>query len=380
MISQNSDLHKPILFICSTYYQLMTAINIKRTLCIQQTADLLLTDTTDFNGIIDNIKKCNVFRDVYQCKVTEKMVQLSNMSVAERKKSTNPIEVYNHVGLPHDYTDLYMTFSRLSCTLYYYFIHMDTHLDVHLYEDGVTTYYLPISKRFETDGLDHGQYGERRLMNHIVENLMYATELYCAEKFSWPNVQLTKPQQSDGLKDVIFSIFDRESLPGERYVFLEEFHAGMLLGNLFSDFLIMEKVAEIVGKENIVIKRHPRCPVDRFTPAGYKVMDNQRFPWEIILFGENIDDKVLLTVSSTAVLTPLTLFDQKNKVICFSDLVLSDKANFWDEHFKQKVLKEYNAETKTICFPRSEQELSAYIHYFEGQQRLMTKTMHENAI
>ena len=69
------------------------------------------------------------------------------------------------------------------------------------------------------------------------------------------------------------------------------------------------KIAEKVGKENIVVKLHPRRNVDRFSDKGIKVSKSTGIPWEAFLLTNDFKDKVVLTISSSAAFSSRLYFD-----------------------------------------------------------------------
>jgi hypothetical protein len=110
----------------------------------------------------------------------------------------------------------------------------------------------------------------------------------------------------------VFAVDDSEDLYDTKYLFMEEsfFAEDIEVG----DISIVEEIADRVGKENIMVKIHPRNPVNRFEKLGYKTNKNVSIPWEVIILNQNMNDKVLYTITSSAVLSPARLFGIKPEV------------------------------------------------------------------
>ena len=70
------------------------------------------------------------------------------------------------------------------------------------------------------------------------------------------------------------------------------------------DVEIVDKVANKVGRNNIMIKIHPRNPYNRFSQLGYKTNKNVSIPWKIIVLNQSFEDKIFVTISSGAVISP----------------------------------------------------------------------------
>ena len=70
-----------------------------------------------------------------------------------------------------------------------------------------------------------------------------------------------------------------------------------------NDLELVLRIAEIVGKDQMIIKLHPRNKVNRFQEYGFQTMQHTQVPWEITLMDEDITDKILFTISSIALIT-----------------------------------------------------------------------------
>lgn len=62
------------------------------------------------------------------------------------------------------------------------------------------------------------------------------------------------------------------------------------------------KVADLVGKDNLLVKTHPRDKRTIYSDNGFKVDKNSNIPWEAIQLSKDFSDKVFLTVNSSSVL------------------------------------------------------------------------------
>lgn len=88
----------------------------------------------------------------------------------------------------------------------------------------------------------------------------------------------------------------------EKYIFFTsvyDFEGGKPIG----EFELVKKVAEIVGKDNLLIKVHPRDKRTLYSDYGFKVDKNSSIPWEVIQLSTDFDDKVFLTATSGSVLS-----------------------------------------------------------------------------
>ena len=82
----------------------------------------------------------------------------------------------------------------------------------------------------------------------------------------------------------------------------------------------MQRVADIIGKDNIIVKVHPRNPENRFAKLGFKTNKNTSVPWEIIASNIDIENKVLITMFSQSVITPDILMNKKSLSLILANL------------------------------------------------------------
>ena len=93
---------------------------------------------------------------------------------------------------------------------------------------------------------------------------------------------------------------------GDRYdfpvVFFEESYPcdGVDIG----DVALLDRVAKLVGKENVLVKIHPRNQVNRFALAGYRTNQDTSVPWELVALNHSFAGTVFLTVGSSAATNP----------------------------------------------------------------------------
>ena len=63
-----------------------------------------------------------------------------------------------------------------------------------------------------------------------------------------------------------------------------------------------DEIASIIGKENMMIKTHPRDTRTIYADNGYKVDINSDVPWEAIQLAGDFSDHVFLSTTSCSVL------------------------------------------------------------------------------
>ncbi|MEI6101742.1 MAG: polysialyltransferase family glycosyltransferase [Eubacteriales bacterium] len=115
---------------------------------------------------------------------------------------------------------------------------------------------------------------------------------------------------------------DLDKLAPYKYIFLDE---GLNNDELRSKFgnceeKILKRISKVVDKEDIVIKMHPRTNSyddDQGIAAVYT-----KFPFEILPAHINMDNRVMISALSTAMLTSKFLYDQEPYLVFIYNLVM----------------------------------------------------------
>lgn len=316
---QNSKDNKGVvvLFRCQSIYQLLNAIVIKTTLLNDAIADVILTKATDFSSVSDKLISSGVFRNVIFSEDTPQTYIDWRGFDAKRQKeiSENPKKYILPVEIKDDYTDYYIAVAdEYNKAFYYYLLHKGISTKIHLFEDGMNSYILNNVVLCARDFINHEYYENLSFDKNIVEHLVYEPSVV-VEKV--PQISYTGIPKMDTLPkksvNVLKKLFEDATLPKQKYIFLEE--AFFQDGIASTDVELLEDIAEVVGKENIIVKTHPRNKVDRFSSRGFAVMENTIIPWEMVLLNSDISEKVFLTISSTAAISAGFSFDKEFKAI-----------------------------------------------------------------
>ena len=105
------------------------------------------------------------------------------------------------------------------------------------------------------------------------------------------------------------------------------------------DVALMDRVARLVGKENILVKIHPRNQVNRFQEAGYATNQDTSMPWELIVLNSSFERTLFMTVGSSAATNPWCVFGIPAKAVFLCNLVEEP----------QKLRNDVLDQTKQIC-------------------------------
>lgn len=369
---KSQPMDRVALFRCVTVFQLLNAVNIKTTLLKHVKADIILSKATDFSKFTKGLKSAGIFRNIYISDDTPE-------TYFEWRRATKQEQTFmmlypeKYVMLPdlgHVYTDFYIAVADDYNKLYYYnMVKMGMRPDVHIFEDGLSTYLIDHLEECKNDIWNHNIYKEHAFIKHVTEILLYQPELHVANTHVCPINMIPKINyKKQNIKIMFNNIFGSNSLPKEKYIFLEE--AFVWDGISSTDMDLVEFIAKAVGKENLIVKMHPRNNINRFSKEGYKIVENSKIPWEMTVMNSDLSDKVFVTVSSTSAFTAGLVFDKPFKTINLFDLMLLGKnvhvRNPKFHEFYDKLLKLYNKDELQVFHPTTMRELKEELIYLEG--------------
>ena len=301
------------LFICQTPYQIIVSLCV----LIQKNesnnmVDFLLTNT--FNGyakIADKIKSMGLADNVYT-------IKMKTSSKCPQALYTYPY-VINFGGfifsqlrkrLPK-YDELYFWNCNSFCaSAQGYFYKCNPDIKIYLFEEGYSCYFAfrsivkPESVMKITNKKNSVMYG---ISHDDVEGIyLFRPDLALDHSIKTLEIDRHIPKSSD-FREMIVELFDAHEAAkryDRKYILFEGFPEG------YDDSHIFEKIIEKVGKDNVIVKLHPRQPRDRFSKLGIKTLGADGVPWEAVLCARDFSENVMISVGSSALISPILIFGE----------------------------------------------------------------------
>lgn len=361
---------KYLLFVCDSFYQIINIINIKCHFYADVPADLVLCSSTALVECREKIEALNLFCQIiisdYNGRVEYQVI--SKMPVKE--KTLHPENYKYSVSLQPRYTDLFIPVYDYHYyqMLFYQLVNMGLSPAVHIFEDGGSTYMDSFSVLKESN-IDHQLYPEKERFTNKVNNVfLYRPALYCGGGSK--KIIPIPPIAEKGLVDALCQIFGDARVPKEKYIFFSECFA--IEWRVSNEISILDMIAEIVGKENIIIKPHPRAKNQAaiYQLHGYHVFLDD-IPWELVCLSQHIEHKVLLAISSNTIWTPLIVAGKSIPAISLLNVMkLSRRPHASTRQystFMRKIQAIANEERETFFTPNTLLELKRVIQYIEGE-------------
>lgn len=311
---------KRVLIICNTYYQLIVAIKIKETILKNESVTLMLSDHSNGAKQVSNrLKKLNFFNEVFW---------VENKGIIEKRTYKDRIDDFFSISFGSN--NRYGYYLKDVKNKYFdEIVSFNYNIDIY----GLYSILSKKNKYIKYSQLDEGILSYRsvedtrsrkiiRLMWRFVNRPVISDNygnFYCfypeVYKGELNKVKLLPISNHDVIIPILRKIFDAENICSykEKYIFFTsvyDFEGGEPVG----EYDLVCKVAKLVGKDNLLIKTHPRDTRTIYKDNGFKVDRNSSIPWEVIQLSGDFSDKVFMTINSGSVLSGSTMSEKPNRI------------------------------------------------------------------
>lgn len=316
-----------ILFLVNTTSQLINAIVLAKTVLKGENCDVYYTPEVNLG--IDNLKKTDVFAHCYQIHLVPDLLKRTtefNKAVVRIKNALDFPKVRK--ALPSDpmqYSRMFVSGLSLRNYEYYYAVkRANPQVKLSLFEEGAFEYYslgLPKSRA-------------KRLFSHFFFGHYYPEECDSLYVYNpafvqniWGNISVRRIPNYSRDKELveILNYIYGYAAPilrprKEKYLILEQ-----AFGDEHQNAeqrVLINRIAEKLGKENMVIKLHPRSTEEKYR-GEYECIKTS-IPLELIIANENDTDKAIISVSSSAALNLKLIFDIEPYIVILNRLGRSE--------------------------------------------------------
>ena len=123
-------------------------------------------------------------------------------------------------------------------------------------------------------------------------------------------------------------------------------------------------LTQIVGGDNVLIKRHPRIKENRYEDLGVHVAHSTTVPRELIQMNTPLKNKVFITTKSAAALTSEVYFGDKCDAMLLYKGIKGEQGKI-GEKFENYMRCFMEKSTNRIWFPSSLEEFASVIREIE---------------
>lgn len=320
------------LFFCNTNYQLIVAMQIAVT--FDKKCSVIITNQIqNADSVLENVKNTHLFENVSFIDV--KATVPSSEMMKKCVYGFAPAEIINCIF------DEFVGFNMdiYSHMVYAFFYNQNKKILINKMEEGL----MSLNTTETSCRVLDWTYKIRKLMRK--KNLRESISgFYCflpqANKTDIPSIQIPMIKETSEIRDYLNNVFCQNASFAykEKYIFLPciyDIEGGEPIGELE----LAKKIANKVGKENLIVKVHPRDNKEKYIDAGLKVDENSLVPFEVIQINNDFSEKILITTLSTSILNFNPVLEKVSK--SYYGYKLCDLSeNPLAQHYK-KVLEEY---------------------------------------
>lgn len=361
---------KKILFICNTHFQCIVATTLKFTEFKDDIVDIIVTDQmNDSLNLCNRMRNVGAFNQVYHAEIREHITKLSGIKkyYTILRDEINPISMCKEIDFEYSLYDALFVYNmdNLSNAVYQLLLKSNKNLSLNLFEEGYSIYTSLYEEKhynvktkldFIKDFLKNFC-GRKYICDNVDSVYVFNPELFCwKHDFKLKKIYIPTDNYSDykNALNEIFGYYQLKDKYDKKVIFFEECYS---FENVpLDDMAIVDLLSEHFGKENIMVKLHPRNRENRFAKLGYKTNTQIGVPWEIIAINLEENDKCFITFSSGSVLSYKLLSDKNFKTIMLFDS-LGNEFNPVSENTKEYFYKFKEKYGDNLYIPQSLEEL-----------------------
>lgn len=323
MLKPKTKIMERKLIIANTYYQLIVAIQLSKTLFKNDEVIVLLSDhSRDAEKICAQLNKLQIFKKTYYFKTKNLLKNRKTL-----RKAKDFVQII--LGKQNQYVHLLgglngLIIDEIICYnygadvegLFACLYEAHTNLKVSFYEEGILSYGVcrHLNMRQKYIKLLRHLLGKKNITDVYKNFYCFYPSLYkdMLTPVLIPHINCYSKCAEELRK--LFNLSNVNTQYPEKYIFFTsvyDFEGEEPIG----EYELVCKIAAFIGKNNLLIKVHPRDTRGIYEKNGYKVDKNSSIPWEAIQLLGDFGNKVFLTATSGSVLSGSLMSEAVPKII-----------------------------------------------------------------
>lgn len=302
-----------ILIICNTYFQVIVAIQLRLTLFKHEEVDVHISDhSINAETVANRLRRTGMF-----CNVCYRETR-SEIGLNKFRKAGRFVEACFGIGRYPVYSDYdEIIFYNLNIPVYHVADSAMNGSKDTVYsgmEEGVLSYgKMAYGKSPNLLDKIRAVTGHPQIKKRIAAYYCFNPKLFrlYGEKLKPVCIPSVSNTLTD-LKSVLTDVFSFEAEPiRQRFVFFAS--SSDVDGCGFGETELVMEIAKFVGRDNLLVKMHPRDGRSIYEKAGLTVMTQSDIPWEVVQICGGAEGVIYLTATSGAFINSAALFDSDTK-------------------------------------------------------------------
>ncbi len=350
-----------VLFVCNTPSQIIYAVNIiLNDLDADATVDVIVTDNfRSGEAVAERLRATGAVNRVFYAQVHERCARgMKNVFSFLTERSRRGM--FGILGELPAYDSLFINNIDIFTTvLYDHLMRQNREMSVNRFEEGYSSYFSTLRQNKQCRVLEKILKIEGNpILSEKIGTFWYFEPDFRQYDTKDRQVRKITPidRHNPRLAEVLnstFAIGGTSATFPQKYVFFEE--SFTINGIDINDLEVAERFVSLVGRENVLVRMHPRMVNNRFRASGYHVSEPDGTPWEMVQFNNDYSDKVFVTISSGSVLGSKMYFADNIKTLFLYKLTDKDVVGKEYETHLEHITEKYG---KTQYFiPETWEEL-----------------------
>lgn len=324
--------------------------------------DLYYTDITgDAKDIVENVKELGIFNNVYllpnisiEYPITVKRcldISIKKNAVKKLLKDKSYENVYYNVDGWLYNSIIFSGLKRKGKTFKNIFV-----------ENGVNPYITPYDgKEWYLRFFIHANFLTCMDGRFVDERYVFEPDAMQVHQSgnikSISKIDMTDERYKAAINDTFKYDSECDSFKGKDIIIMEQAPRREPINMV----ALWENVSQSIDKNRAIIKSHPRQADSELRKLGVDVYGRFMIPWEALMLNEDMSSKTLLSIFSTACITPKLMFDEEPRVIMLYKLMGRDFSFFGERmvQFVQDIGNRYRDKSKFFV-PDSWDEFREY--------------------
>lgn len=367
-----------ILFAVDSFFQLIESTNLRTSIYKDAIADIALyASTPNAENICIRLRESGLFDNCYF--LNTPLVRCGAKYSFKEKLPKYFIYGYTLIN-PTGYSLKNLHFDDLSYDLFLFsgngalpecifnsIRKRNPKIECMRFEDSYVSYTREYGKikgssRRKIESIMHKVFNGANIDDYI-KGYYFAEPDLVQTQFNYPVISAPKINRDNKeLIEVLNKVFEFNSLQDtyeEKFIFFESGDAYFEKNN--EDVEFIKEIVKIAGKDNILIKRHPRCKENRFEKLGVHIAKGSSVPWELIQLNIKMDGKVFVTTTSAAALSSAIYFGDDCKAILLFEGMKNKPSSVTD--VMRKYMKDFQNKygSKALFMPNDMKEFKKVI-------------------
>lgn len=297
-----------ILVICNTPFQFVVAAHVLSLYYEKYEVDIVISNQfRDSERVVENARNSGLFHNVYYIRnaANKRGNRLKRFADFIRRIIVS-VHVASKIGRIHYDDVLFSNIQVFTKILISKLRKKNPVCRIHIAEEGLGTY----SKLYGASDAPttlYRKYIDRqgvfaKLSTLYLFHPQFLSWEFSAEKICKLPLLSSENTPFMNMLNTLFNYDECKDNYDKKVIFFEESY--YVEGEHVPDIQIVEQIAQKTSKDNVMIKVHPRNPINRFKQLGYKTNTDSFIPWELIVLNQDMRDKIFVTIASGAAINP----------------------------------------------------------------------------